>query len=402
LHYPGEDKIEEFEAALKRKASAQDFDFRGVWFPVDFTVFQGIEVTDELRFDNAIFKKPVDFTGTVFKSAMHFQSCHFEDWARFTGAKFEEGVSFNDAHFKVWGDFTDARMNGLGVYEVHAKGELSFDRATLSNDVHIRDPKHIAKLHFRGSTFEKSVSFQGESGGTQLLPELDLWDAQVESPEKVTFSKCLLQPEWFLRVDASEFRFFDVHWARVDMRKALQNWRFSELNAPAFDTLSLCYRNLAENAEAHQRYEEASWFRYRSLEALRIKHARGWAVWELRWWYWALSGYGERVTRAALGLILIWLLFGALYTLPGVGFARWQSKASSQTEAAQVYPDKHGLPLGFRRAWTYSLEVMSFQKPEPPPASPAAHVLVPVQAILGALQAALLALAVRRRVSRAG
>jgi hypothetical protein len=137
LHYPGEDKIEEFEAALKRKASAQDFDFRGVWFPVDFTVFQGIEVTDELRFDNAIFKKPVDFTGTVFKSAMHFQSCHFEDWARFTGAKFEEGVSFNDAHFKVWGDFTDARMNGLGVYEVHAKGELSFDRATLSNDVHI-------------------------------------------------------------------------------------------------------------------------------------------------------------------------------------------------------------------------------------------------------------------------
>jgi uncharacterized protein YjbI with pentapeptide repeats len=278
LHYPIEDKIEEFEVALKRKVSAQDFDFRGIWFPTDFRVFQGTDVANELRFDNATFKKPVDFTGTVFKAAMHFQSCRFEDWANFTGAKFEEGVSFNDVHFKVWADFSNANMNGLGIYDVDGKGQLLLYRATFSNDVNIRNPKNITKLHFSEATFKQSVFFQGESSGTQLLPELDLWDAQFESPEKVTFSKCKLQPEWFLRVDASKFRFLDVHWTRVDMRTALQNWRFSELNAPAFDTLSLCYRSLAENAEAHQGYEDASWFRYRSLEALRIKHARGWAV----------------------------------------------------------------------------------------------------------------------------
>jgi hypothetical protein len=33
LHYPGKEKVEAFNAVLKKKLDAKDYNFRGVWFP---------------------------------------------------------------------------------------------------------------------------------------------------------------------------------------------------------------------------------------------------------------------------------------------------------------------------------------------------------------------------------
>jgi hypothetical protein len=49
---------------------------------------------------------------------------------------------------------------------------------------------------------------------------------------------------------------------------------------------------------------------------------------------------------------------------------------------------------------TYSLAVMSLQRPEPKPMTAAAHALVTIESILGPVQAALLALAIRRKFMR--
>ena len=57
-------------------------------------------------------------------------------------------------------------------------------------------------------------------------------------------------------------------------------------------------------------------------------------------------------------------------------------------------------PLPLKRALTYSLGVMSLQKPEPKPATGTAQTLVTLETILGPLQAALLALAIRRKFMR--
>src|SRR6266481_2082572 len=73
--------------------------------------------------------------------------------------------------------------------------------------------------------------------------------------------------------------------------------------------LSIACRQIAVNAEDNHRYEEASNFRYMSMDARRREKWRGFAILNLYWWYWAASGYGERIVRAFLILVGLWLLF---------------------------------------------------------------------------------------------
>jgi hypothetical protein len=65
-----------------------------------------------------------------------------------------------------------------------------------------------------------------------------------------------------------------------------------------------------------------------------------------------------------------------------------------------VKRDDTGAPLKFSRALTYSAAVMTFQRPEPKPATTAAQTIVLFETILGPVQAALLALAIRRKFMR--
>ncbi|MCA1614804.1 MAG: hypothetical protein LC795_13900 [Acidobacteria bacterium] len=135
-----------------------------------------------------------------------------------------------------------------------------------------------------------------------------------------------------------------------------------------------------------------------AMDARRLERWRGFAFWTLGWWYWLASGYGERVWRAFVVLIGMWLVGAALYTQ--VGFVRWEPRVSSEQEAWEARRDEVGQPLRWQRALTYSLGVMTLQKPEPRPATDAAQALVMLETILGPVQAALLALAIRRKFMR--
>src|SRR5205085_7482673 len=102
--------------------------------------------------------------------------------------------------------------------------------------------------------------------------------------------------------------------------------------------------------------------------------------------------------RAFMVLIGVWLLFAVLYTQ--VGFARWEPRRSNEKEAMTEPRDEVGEPLRLSRAFMYSLGVMTFQKPEPRPATTAAQSFVILETVLGPLQAALLTLAIRRKFMR--
>jgi hypothetical protein len=65
-----------------------------------------------------------------------------------------------------------------------------------------------------------------------------------------------------------------------------------------------------------------------------------------------------------------------------------------------ISEDNIGHPIEWRRAFIYSLAVMSLQKPEPKPLTGTAQTLVLLETILGPVQAALLALAIRRKFMR--
>lgn len=133
---------------------------------------------------------------------------------------------------------------------------------------------------------------------------------------------------------------------------------------------------------------------------------KGWRFWKTDWLhmlYWAVSGYGERIRNALGVLAAVWIVFVLLYTR--VGFAQPPPKASNEgassaTAASMTIEDRIGQPLEVSRALTYSLSVMSLQRPEPRPLTNWAHTLVTLETILGPVQAALLALAIRRKFMR--
>lgn len=139
-------------------------------------------------------------------------------------------------------------------------------------------------------------------------------------------------------------------------------------------------------------------FRYLSMDVARSASWLGFAPWRLSWWYWLASGYGERILRATVVLIGILLLSAATYTQ--VGFSRTEPKLASESGAEATKREGINAPLDFRRALIYSAEVMAFQKPEPKPATTAAHSVVLLETILGPVQAALLLLAIRRKFIR--
>jgi hypothetical protein len=102
--------------------------------------------------------------------------------------------------------------------------------------------------------------------------------------------------------------------------------------------------------------------------------------------------------QGVLVLFGILLLSAILYS--HVGFVRWEPKLASESDMASAKRDDVGAPLKFSRALIYSAAVMTFQKPEPRAATTAAQTVVLLETILGPVQAALLALAIRRKFMR--
>jgi hypothetical protein len=344
LHYPGTDKRVTFAEALKKKLDAGDFKFYGVWFP-DAVSFQGVEFTTH-----------ADFSGATFSAAVDFDAAHFRGWATFRQTTFCAEADFSYVTFSNRVDFT------LAIF----KDQVKFAEGKIWRTF--------------GDNSRLTFAF-----------------ARIEKPERLSFHTLPLRPHWFVNVDARKFEFVDVNW----------NWRNisirDEIQAIGYDVsahrlLAIACRNLAINAEENHRYEEASRFRYMAMEARRLEHLFSFAPWRLSWWYWLASGYGERVWRAFVVLIAVWLVAAALYTQ--VGFVRWEPRVSSEQEAWEARRDEVGQPLRWQRALTYSLGVMTLQKPEPRPATDAAQAVVMLETILGPVQAALLALAIRRKFMR--
>ena len=223
--------------------------------------------------------------------------------------------------------------------------------------------------------------------------------------------------------------------------------------------LAVAYRYLAVNAEEAHRYGEACDFRFAAMQ-LKWPHPpqyKGMArlnetmLWVVHFFYWALCGYGEKVGRTALVLGLYVFIFGIAYyyvpfrspnlsiqalsvaaspspsasappavqpTLPTTPVAsisatppihsgKRKKKASSTSPtpsvpptvapSPSVSPTIAPTPMPLPDAIVYSLETGLLQKPEPRPQSFWARLLVGLELIAVPLQAALLALAIRRR-----
>jgi hypothetical protein len=295
---------------------------------------------------------------------------------------------------------SSATFNAEANFSATFNAEAKFDFATFNAEAKFY-ARFNAVVDFRSATFKDYVSFTGDRENKIFgdNSSLSLHFARIENPDRLSFHTVTLRPHWFVNVDARKFEFINVYWRWRDTstKQEIEGTRGIDVLSK-HRLLAIACRNLAVNAEENHHYEDASGLRYTAMDSRRLERWRGFAFWTLGWWYWLASGYGERVWRAFVVLIGVWMLAAALYTQ--VGFVRWEPKVSSEREAAEARRDEVGEPLRWRRALTYSLGVMTLQKPEPRPATNTAQALVMMETILGPVQAALLALAIRRKFMR--
>lgn len=361
---------------------------------------------EDAPFYEAVRKKTeagdLNFSGVSFHEHTSFKRFRFEGDANFTSATFDAGADFDHAYFKARALFEDATFGKSASFKYAVFNESAYFKAVVFKEhADFRYAKFYAGANFDDATFGGHVKF-AKSNLNKVFEEdgyLTLQFPTIKSPENFSLRWVRLSPHWFANADAyaRRFEFVNVEWVSTTARKELKGLYGKNIPSP-HAALSAACRSLALNAEENHRYEEASDFRYMAMDARRLEKSRGFALWTLRWWYWFASGYGERVLRASVVLVGMLLLFAALYTQ--VGFVRWETRVANEQEAAEARRDEVGAPLHWGRALTYSLGVMTLQKPEPRPATSVAQALVMVETILGPVQAALLALAIRRKFMR--
>jgi uncharacterized protein YjbI with pentapeptide repeats len=443
LHFPGEEKTEDFEQVKKDKLEQQDYDFGGAIFPDGTSNFERYE-----------FDADVNFTGATFVGKANFQEAQFSgEWTSFQGAQFSGAeTSFREAQFSgEWTTFSLAQFSGewrsfntaqfssaRTTFEgAQFSGEWTHFLATQfeSSDTSFLKATFAKEVYFSGVTFSEKVTFWGTQGNRVFGP--GAWAhfdrPRIEKPEQFTFNTVLLHPGWFINADVRKVDFTDVQWyglsheiltlkkrvkeateafklterakegtEALKKRELKQAWEalkkiglkqaWDELTTTGLDNeigeleartvssphtlLAQACRRLSANAEENREYPLANEFHYWSMDALR---KQGWLTLGLiGTMYWALSGYGVRATRAFVVLVGICAAFAALYMVFG--------------------PPKLE-DLG--QALVYSLGAVARLNPEPRPTEPGLfQFLVIVEGLLGPLQIALLALAIRRKVMR--
>lgn len=414
------------------------------------------------RFDQSIFHARADFDLAYFRTKADFQNALFGEDVNFRSATFFEGAYFGH-HFGA-ATFTGTAKFDLVSFIKEAEfmrvefskpvsfdsavftKRANFDSAIFSADVSFKNPQFGDALNLSHATFAQYVRFSGDRTNKVFgnNSSLDLQFARIENAEHVSFHNLTLRPYWFVNLDPQEFDFTNINWDLSGVKEFLESLKKENVPSPQ-NLLAPAYRQLAINAEEHHLYEEASKFRYMAMDVWRLELLRKSPFWRLQrsilgrakitlarlsrsfrrdwgvqartfkrarrflrvylrslhllhWLYWLVSGYGERITWAVIWLAVIWLFAALLYTQ--VGFARWEPKRTNEAEAMTQKRDEVGEELPLSRALTYSLGVMTLQKPEPRPATTAAQSFVILETILGPLQAALLALAIRRKFMR--
>lgn len=381
------------------------------------TNFRSATFNKEAQFRHAVFRSGAEFNFVTFRLWVYFDSATFITWADFSHGTFTAFAGFRNATFNR-SYFTAATFSGAAAFnraKFNAAAafnspvfslEADFRSADFGMEVNFSKAAFKSAANFSHTIFRDYVRFSGENGQVvSATSSLDLQFARTEKPDRVSFHTIRLHPHWFVNVDATKFDFTNVGWPKItkvdsdsrSIKKEIESLQDKKLPSPHRLLSVACWR-LATNAEENHRYPEASAFRYMAMDANRLEHRGGFAFWRLSWWYWLASGYGERSIQALVMLVGILLVCAALYTR--VGFARWEPRIASEADVATAKRDDVGAPLRFSRALTYSAAVLTFQRPEPKPATTAAQTVVLFETILGPLQAALLALAIRRKFMR--
>ena len=429
LHFPNDQKHmnTDFNIIVSELLDAQDYVFEYCYFSDVFRLWRS-EGIFHANFRHAIFLQDALFGGTVYLNGAIFDNAIFKSKAHFGNATFDHRASFNHVIFAGTVDFRDARFNtdahfsAIVLHQTAYLGatfnqsaffryanfeensEVFFDKAIFKRSAYFRDAKFKGYLVFDGT--KENPVFVGDS------VRIDLEDAYIENPERVVFKNVRLQPNWFVCQEKSRnFVFMNCSWTRESntrLRVKLEIDALARFKNPVGLLRAACWQ-LADNYEEKKGFEEASMFREMANESKRLESFMGLEVWSLHWWYWLSSVYAESWRRALLVLgILILLFFPSVYkkvSFRSCSKDRPISASLSICESKDEEISKNCTcsvkKLTFPDAIVQSLTTATLQNVEyRKPLTGWGEFWIIMEKIFVPLQAALLALAIRRKFMR--
>ena len=419
-------KLDEIEklTGYEQEEIKKDFyyDFRYVWFPSKLPLRRH-RFRANVDFESATFSSVADFKGAKFTGDANFSYATFCGKAHFGRAVFEKEAYFRSARFQEEAEFTKARFsNTERAYfkKANFSKDCFFDETQFYNSVSFNSAifGKDSDIIIRDALFEKSVDFQYCSAEGYLRfsnlkqgneNSFDFREAAFENAVRVSFHSMRLHPYWLIGCDCSKFVFSACRWKNFEEKslRAAAELKVIEKVDHSHSLLAKTCWQLADNYEEIKNFTRASKFRRMALDTEWLERKKI----ILNWWneeltfseflfkfgekiknppydflhsaYRWTSAYGESWGRAAWVLVGIWLFFSSCYWLFG-----------------EFGTEKNVEYLSFGKSVGYSLFVMILQKPDPRPLSTLTYLIYGLETILAPLQAALLALAIRRKFMR--
>lgn len=422
-------------------------------------VFKKCRFNKTASFLESEFHSVADFSNTTFQN-VHFENAVFANRADFHESSFLEDSFFNKTKF--------------GYKDEHRirSAQAVFDGAAFGKDsrVFFDDTWFSWHTSFDYVKFDGYVLFKGSKENPvfdTIFEEHAFWsllkilNATFEKPEKVYFETIRLRPSWFVNI-ASELRKFN--FKNIEWRDETGSFITIEGELKSIEKLikhdskrllAIVFRQLAENAETNNRFEEASTFRRMAMEtewlekkgrlrnwisnfdieAEKLKNRFGDFVFGnptkeenkpnpptnffglirrsdgffIHWLYRITSYYGENWAWAlGMLLLIILVIFPIIYTqtnfqicpkekLLAMSLAVCESRDEEVKKSCECR--KGG--LGFGEAIVHSLTTATLQSVDyRKPITNKGETVIILERIFAPLQAALLALALRRKFMR--
>jgi hypothetical protein len=417
LHLPTTDKfLERFREIIAKRISEGNLDFSGIYFPERFHCTKGMYdvFKSDADFKFASFPKGA-FFANEFEGNLSFWHTHFISNVEFGEAKFSKEVRFTDTLFDA-----DASFYRITLLDT---GSIIFSRIITSSESTIG--------FYAQRELEGSININGKFDGN--LEFVETWDLETlkrgkfqfsisglfKNPERVLFRNLPLNPLSFVGVDSRKFNF-----SKVDILP-------SKLTIADKDVITT-YRQIAENAENNNRFEEASNFRQLAFETERLQRKDKISEWwkgffsSIFWsnfWkkiktlpydfahfaYCWTSSYGESSRWAAsVLLVVVLLIFPGVYMLNdfqtcskdrpiAASLTVCESKDEEIRKNCTCRTDQITLTDAIVQSLTAAtLQNVEYRKP----LSVWGELWIILEKIFAPLQAALLALAIRRKFMR--
>jgi hypothetical protein len=463
--------------------------------------FRKARFNREVDFTSTKFEKNVDFNEVVFSEKVNFHKSRFNFSERkakennqqslvanFAKSKFYKEVDFRTVHFFQKSNFYKAEFcketsfRNAKFYKstcfkwVSFAGDTYFDKCRFRNYVDFGSSIFASNsdIFFRKSTFYNHVNFEYVTFGSYLTFEsykrspifndesfVSFQNVRNESTAKVIFNQLCLRPCWFIHADSRNYIFNDVQWKFVSNNRLNKSVQIELNNISKLEIekkkihltgestipksllenpktiFKITCRQLAENAEKDNRYEEASNFRRMAFETEWLERKEKISNWIknlvpeseklkrrfsgsireedrsnppintfgilrssgdfiIHWLYRITSFYGESWSWATFVLLtLILIIFPFIFTQTNY-YVCDAGKTISQ-EKNNCEPRMLSFGEGMRQSLaTATLQNVDSRKPN----SPASETFTILEKIFAPLQAALLALAIRRKFMR--